>query len=188
MPNPKYVRLADHMVNGCCVDMESGFSISGYDVQPFPEEDRDASRFVRRKINAGVLEPAGQAEYDEAHPEEEEDENASAARDFVAAVKAVDAKAPSQEHLVRQKHGDRLSRIKAARASANDEDDDYERESARREALINEADEGDLNTDDPEQQRENTATRPAQTAKKTAGATKKAGGRRRAAASEDGGE
>lgn len=67
MPNdPKFVRLADHMSDRTISDIAggSGWSISGRDVRPFPKR-ADQQRFVRQKLAANLLEPAGKAEFDE---------------------------------------------------------------------------------------------------------------------------
>lgn len=67
--DPKYVRLAEHMANRIVADIEggSGWSISGMQVKTFPDEETEptACRYVRSQLVAGLLEPAGKAEYDE---------------------------------------------------------------------------------------------------------------------------
>lgn len=157
--NPPYVRLADHMVHGLCVDIETGWGISGYDVQPFPE-DADEKRFVRGKINNSVLEAASKAEYDVAHPASDDDDDGDAAQ-FVEAVKAVTARGGKQEHVIRQTEKSRTADIRAARAKASaraagdddddadddDDDDSPEADQARREALAAEQKEAGLDSD-----------------------------------------
>lgn len=154
--NPPYVRLADHMVHGLCVDIETGWGISGYDVQPFPE-DADEKRFVRGKINNGVLEAASKAEFDVAHPEPDEDDDGDAAQ-FVEAVKAVSARGGKQEHKIRETEKTRTADIRAARAKASarsadddddddDDDDSPEADQARREAVAKEQKEAGLDSD-----------------------------------------
>lgn len=195
--NPDFVRLADHMVHGLVVDMDgTGWSLSGYDVQPFPE-DSQAARFVRQKINAGIIEPASQAEYDEAHPEADDDEDEKEANRMVALVRAAAGRGGAQqEHKVRERENARGTNVQQARAVAKlreagfepeDEDADldtleYEADLARREALEEESEV----TDDPAEQQERTATRAP---RKAAGAAKKAPARRgRKAADEESSE
>lgn len=170
--NPSYVRLSDRMTNGMVADLDSGFKISGFDVQAFPES-REAARFVRRKMNAGVIEPATQAEYSEAHPDDEESEDEAQARSMVDLVRAASGQGGGrQEHLLRQKEMGRHDAIRSARRRAQLEeegvevDDDadtdemeYAGHKARREALAKEQEEDNLGTDDPEEQEERTATR-----------------------------
>lgn len=71
--DPQFVRLNDNLADhGSLADVTgSGWSIGGMDVQEFPEEE-EAAVYVRQKLRLGVLEPASRAEFDEAHPEEEE--------------------------------------------------------------------------------------------------------------------
>jgi hypothetical protein len=167
MANPKFICLSDRMQNGMVADIESGFKLSGRDVQPFPE-DQFQARFVRQKINAGIIEAAGQAEYDEAHPEPEE---ADEAQQFVEAVKiASNAKPKVSERKLRAVTAAHRERIDAARrGEADDEDEeDYDEEAARREEILAEQQEDD--TDDPEEQIERSATRAP--AKKAAAAKK----------------
>lgn len=67
MPNdPSYVRLANRLTRGIVADIgNSGWSISGFDVKPFPKDDEAAARFVRRELRDGKLEPASKAEHEE---------------------------------------------------------------------------------------------------------------------------
>jgi hypothetical protein len=70
MSDPKFVRLADRLaIGGTCADVNSGWSICGFDVKQFPDEDfyPGASKFVRKQIRLGNLEEAGEAEYNEVH-------------------------------------------------------------------------------------------------------------------------
>lgn len=184
--NPEFVRLADHMVHGLCVDMDSGFSLSGYDVQPFPEE-REQQRYVRRQINAGVMEPASQAEYDTAHPESDDDDSDEDADRFVEAVKAASGRGGKQEHRLREKETGKHEAIRGARERAklaeagydvdedeDADDEDFLEEQERREAIAAQQEEDGLDTDDPEEQKEATAERPAAKAEKSAKKTTKA--------------
>lgn len=186
--NPEFVRLSDHMVSGLIVDMETGWSISGYDVQPFPADDREKARFVRQKINAGALEPASQAEYDEAHPEGEGEDGDAEVERLGQALGVAMRGAGKQEHVIREREMARHGSLQTARAKAKlqeqgiDVEDDaslseaeYAAEEARLQALADEQEEADLATDDPEEQEERTATRPAKkaVAKKAAGTRKR---------------
>lgn len=182
MPNnPDFVRQADYMVTGMTVDMDTGWSISGYDVVEFPE-DRDQARFVKRNLNLGRLEAATQAEYDEAHPEVEVDEDELQAERFVRAVNAAQGRGGTQEHVLREREGKGAARLRRARAVARaeeegydvDEGDDieYVTDRQRRQNIIDQQQEDGLDTDDPEEQKERTATR-ASGARKAAGAKKK---------------
>lgn len=65
MTDTKYVRLADRLANGCCVDINSGWSIAGLDVVEVPENHAGAQEFVRINLQRGVLEPASLAEFEE---------------------------------------------------------------------------------------------------------------------------
>jgi hypothetical protein len=132
MADPKFVRLADHMVHGLLVDMETGWKISGYDVKEFPE-DSEQARYVKRNIQQGKLEPAGQAEFDELHPEEEPDEAAAEAQKFAAAVTAASAKknAGVQEHEIQQKVAERQAAVRKARAQAKREERNENARSSR---------------------------------------------------------
>jgi hypothetical protein len=186
---PEFIRLADHMVHGLVVDMETGWSISGYDVQEFPEA-REQARFVKRQINAGIIEPATQAEFDEAHPESEESEEERDAERMVRLVQAAQGRGGTQEHVLRERESRGAASLQRARAKAKAEEEGYDVDDAddidyavdkqRREAIIAEQEEDGLTDDDVEAQKERTATRPAVRAKKAAKATKKSGGRRKA--------
>lgn len=185
--NPDFVRLSDHMVNGCVVDMDTGWSLSGFDVQPFPE-NKDQIRFVRRKINAGVIEPASQAEYSEAHPDGEEDTDDDVAKLGDAIARGIRGGGSQQEHILRQREGARHGaivkqrNIETLRSQGVDVDDDaddseltYAAEAERLAQLEKEQEEAGLATDDADEQKERTATRaPAKkTAAKASGARKR---------------
>lgn len=186
--NPSYVRLSDRMVHGLVVDMESGWSISGFDVKEFPE-DREQARFVKQRLNSGVLERASEAEYDEAHPESDDEETADA-QAFVEAVQVATGKrnVGRQEHRVRSSHQERQQAVRNARFAARleeegiDVDDfdpdayEYALQQKRRKQAIEE--QSDEITDDPEEQKEKSATR----------ASKKAGGSRKQSAKSKGGK
>lgn len=180
------------MVNGLCVDRETQWSISGMDVKPFPESKPQA-RFVRRKLNAGVLEAASAAEHEEAHPEsygEDDDEGRQQADSFMEALRAASMRGGSQEHKLRERETARTAAMRETRRRAKleeegiDPDDSdsldeasYESTRKRRIKAIEEAED---RTDDPVEQKERTATRARNTTKKSAA--------RRAKPSEDEGE
>lgn len=67
--DPKYVRLTSRLARSILADVQgrSGWSISGYNVVPFPDSNENAAavRFVRKNLASGKLEPASQAEYEE---------------------------------------------------------------------------------------------------------------------------
>lgn len=65
--DPSYVRLAERVSGGMCVDLTSGWGVSGEDVRKFPKDDQYASEFARTKLRAGILEEAGKAEWDAVH-------------------------------------------------------------------------------------------------------------------------
>jgi hypothetical protein len=96
--NPSFVRLAPRASRGVLADIGgSGWSISGRDVLPYPDkaEEPEAARFVRQNIRRGILEEASRGEYEEVHPEVDEEEVPR-----VIMMK----EPPHQEHLVREKH------------------------------------------------------------------------------------
>lgn len=157
--NPSYVRLVDRLTNGLVCDLETGWSIAGYDVQPFPEDAAEGA-FVRSKLYEGVLEAAGKAEYQEITEANEE----------IAANRVVDQnyeQSSSWQENVIQRHAKEVrGKLKEARA-ADAVDADYdpysgrslldttqspEVEAERREAAIAEAKELGLDDDDPEVQ------------------------------------
>lgn len=68
--DPKFVRLANLHTHGMLADITdygSLWSISGFEVKPFPNADLDpeAAAFVRAKMQRGVIEEASSDEYDE---------------------------------------------------------------------------------------------------------------------------
>lgn len=154
MPNedPQYVRLATRLSRGMVCDvMGSGWSISGLDVRKFPKGNV-AQRFVRSKLNAGVLEPASKGEWEEAHDDALEKEVLAQNPDYRERASAVQE---SRVQLVAQEAQERL-------ASGRDADLDAEEEERReaqredREARLAEQKEANLMTDDPEEQKART--------------------------------
>lgn len=61
---PKYVRLTQHMLLGCHVDINTGWGISGRDVQEVPDNPA-VQAFVRAAQSRGILEEASEEEYNE---------------------------------------------------------------------------------------------------------------------------
>lgn len=187
--NPEFVRLADYMTTGMHQDPATGWSITGMDVKPFPEDPAE-QRVVRRLINSGMVEAAGTAEHEEAHPEEYEEkseEEAEAAR-MVEIVQAAAGKksGPVQEHKLRAKEQERAARVVAARVRATLEEQGIDpdeiagldadtlagvADNERRAALVAEQEEDFEEPEDEEerlaQQQERTATRAPAGTKKT---------------------
>jgi hypothetical protein len=60
--DPKYIRLAHRLIRGNVTDLRSGFSIAGLDVQPFPEDQKQAA-FVRSQTRLGKIEEATEDEF-----------------------------------------------------------------------------------------------------------------------------
>lgn len=67
MSDPEYVKLTATRNTGVLADPQSGWSITGGNVLPFPS-DSDEAKFVRRSIALGGLESATEQDYDDAHP------------------------------------------------------------------------------------------------------------------------
>lgn len=119
MADPRYVRLADHLVLGGRYDLRSGWSISGLDVRPMPdkEDDPGAYAYVKAELNGGRLEGCGQAEYDEAHPEIEE-----ADADDTPHVVLVDRLSGKPEREVQAKARAHRRKLLASRDEAGSEE------------------------------------------------------------------
>lgn len=193
MKTPEYVRLPERLVHGMMADTISGFSIAGYDVVPFPE-DPEQARYAKRQLNAGNLEPAIEAEYEEAHPEafEDEDDDEREAARMVEVVRAAAGKkdGPMQEHKFRQRIEGRQAAVQSKRREVDADDDEFDgsvdarraRRSQQRRERVLEVQRDEIESDDPEEQEERTATRaPAGTPK----ASKKASKAKKAAKKDD---
>ena len=67
MADPTHIRLSNNHCHGIVADIEGGslFSVSGFEVKPFPAADwqTDAAVWVRRQMRSGVIEPAEASEY-----------------------------------------------------------------------------------------------------------------------------
>jgi hypothetical protein len=128
----------------------SGWSIAGLDVKKFPETS-EAARFVRAKLNAGVLEPASQAEWDEVHDDE-------LARELLSQNPHYEQDASGwQEARIQRAAAKGRARIEQSRRDADGDEDEYEDASyadtrERRQAVLDEQDDMELGTDDPEVQ------------------------------------
>lgn len=151
--DPKYVRLATRLSRGMVCDVQgSGWSISGLDVRKFPEGNV-AARFVRSRLNAGLLEPASKSEWEEAHDTSLEEEVLSQNPDYRTTASAV------QEGRVQRAAREAQEKL----ASGRDADYEAERDEQRelieedRQARLKEQEEMDLMTDDPEKQKARTA-------------------------------
>lgn len=164
--DPQYVRLATRLSRGMVCDVKgSGWSISGLDVRKFPEGNV-AARFVRAKVNAGVLEPASKAEWEEAHDTALEDEVLAQNPDYREKASAV------QEGRVQRVARDAQDRLAAGRDADLDAEEEELREAVKedRQARLDEQNEANLMTDDPEEQKARTA---GQTPTKSSKAKKK---------------
>lgn len=127
---PSYVRLNDRLARGCLADVggNSGWSISGADVQEYPE-DPLAQRFVRNQIRQGNLEEASRAEYEAIHEDDD-------AEDTPRVIMSVD-KTPHQEHKVLEKAAGQKGRLETARKAQSrrllgEDDDEAEVETGAR--------------------------------------------------------
>lgn len=145
--DPKYVRLATRLQEGIVADvLGSGWSIAGLDVRKFPEKDKEAQRFVRSRLNSGLLEPASKAEWDEVHENPVEDERKKQRPNDVAPVqesKLQQVAAEASAELARKRGVDPEAQFQ----------EDLEADHADRAQRLEEAEEAGLNTDDPEEQK-----------------------------------
>ena len=177
--NPKFVRLVDRLTSGMYADLDSGWSISGYDVKSFPEDDNQG-RVVRAAIHAGILEAASQAEHDEIR---EADEAVAAQRQIEAPPEKL---SNWQENRIQEAAKATRAKLREARA-ADAEDEEYDPyqgrslldrdlpaslDEERRAALLEEAEDEDLGTDDPEVQVARSTGQLPRGAKKAAKAKK----------------
>lgn len=155
MPNedPQYVRLATRLSKGMVCDvMGSGWSISGLDVRKFPEGNV-AQRYVRAQLNAGKLEPASKAEYEEAHDTSLEEEVLRQNPDYREKASAVQE---SRVQLVAQEAQAKLAAGRDADYDAEEEERREAQEQDRKDRL-QEQEDANLMTSDPEEQKARTA-------------------------------
>ncbi len=169
MADPKFVKLAPHLVGGIVCDIDSGWSVSGADVRPFPDDDEPgAQAFVRTKVVQGVLQEGEKGEYDRI-----QQANQDIAKARAEAAKQQQGPSPWQEHLIQQE-------VKAAVKELQKENPDVyaaiaerrdavtgsgnhmkvalseEADADRRKELIKEQEETGQLTDDPAKQVERT--------------------------------
>jgi hypothetical protein len=132
MADPKYVRLADHLTRGMRADLNSGFSIAGFDVVEMPdkEEEPEQYKFVRSEIASGRLEQASKAEYEEVHPDLYADLGVEVERPALV----VQAAPAVQETHIQAAAAKGARKVRAARAEVSE--DALEADEARREAAI----------------------------------------------------
>lgn len=124
--NPKYIRLADPVRRSTLADVagHSGFAISGYDVQEFPEDDPRQAQFAKDNLARGVLTAGTADQFAIAHPDEVEGSAENEASAFVEAVKvAVGRSGGIQEAKVQRKAQAQARALRAA-APVEGEDDD----------------------------------------------------------------
>lgn len=141
----KFVRLSDRLSRGCLVDVKkSGWSIAGYDVKEYPDDDwPTAQRFVDKSLREGKLEEASQAEWDEVHPDGEDHDLLA---DTGVEVKHTEVEAfPVQEGAIQA--AARAHRAGIVRSGANPRAS-YDADQARRERLAAASDR--LTGDDPD--------------------------------------
>lgn len=87
--DPQYVRLASRVSNGTQVDLNTGWSISGMDVKPFPSDNTAAAAFVRSRMQRNILEPASAAEYEDVQEGRELISQADEARRAASATRTL---------------------------------------------------------------------------------------------------
>lgn len=151
--DPKYVRLATRLSRGMVCDVKgSGWSISGLDVRQFPTTPQ-AARFVRAKLNAGVLEPASKSEWDEAHDDALEKEVLAQNPDYREKASAVQE--GRLQRVAREQQAKLAERLSADAEAEEEELRELEQED--REARLQEQKDADLMTDDPQKQKDRTA-------------------------------
>lgn len=133
MATPEYVRLANRLTNGLVVDMESGWSISGKDVQPYPERAAQAT-FVKSRLNRGILEPATAEEYEATHPDPDADltDAERDAQQFVRMVEAAGKHVPVQERKVQEKLQREAEKVRQFREGAGDNGEELVKENKKR--------------------------------------------------------
>lgn len=133
---PKYVRLTNRLSGRTCVDLNSGWSISGLDVVEVPERKAspNAHRFIREKLNRGILEPASRAEYEEVQEAAEESrERFSDRLEALSSLGIAPASlgfAVHQEGTVQRLAQQRRAKIEEKRSKTSDEEDEISPEEA----------------------------------------------------------
>lgn len=136
--DPQYVRLASRLTSGTQVDLNTGWSISGMDVKPFPKENSEAARFVRSRMNRSILEPATEQQYNFVQEANEAvgmvDEARRVANAAGTLSKALGLKSPTQGIQEAQVRAEATKARRALEAAHRGEEVDADRE--RRAALI----------------------------------------------------
>lgn len=158
--DPKFVRLSNRLTRGMISDtMESGWSISGLDVKPFPDAKRKAAaKFVRKQINAGNLEACSRAEYDDVQEQ--------------AASLATNEDSMVQEGNFQKAAAQAAANVEAIRAGAGDSTDDDEEEAEEPDDSETSEDE-DSNDDSSDDDGEDEDPAPVKKAAKKSAAKKK---------------
>lgn len=141
--DPKYVRLASRLSRRIVADvMVSGWSISGLDVQKFPE-DKNAAKFVRKLLGDGILEPASHAEYEE----------------VIDSAVTVDT---NQEAQVKEESlASHQSRLDARESAGEDEDGEDDEEEPEEEEDASEGDDEEEETPPPAPKKKTSAKKKA---------------------------
>lgn len=116
----KYVRLSDGASHGICVDMETGWGISGRDVRQIPDVP-EIQDFIKSKIRSGVFEEASKAEWDEVHEGDYEDDD-----DTPVVIMKPERNVP--ENKLRHRIAKKAAARAAAAEAPEDGDDDGEDE------------------------------------------------------------
>lgn len=132
MSDPNYVKLAKRLTNGMVADLESGWSIAGYDVKEFPEDSRQA-QFVRGALNDSRLEAASTSEY-----ELVEEERVGLAEFEAERLAAAGKVAPIQEHQIQDRHQASSRRVQEQRDEVDPDEHPFEATKARRAAVLEE--------------------------------------------------
>lgn len=162
MADPKFVRLRTGL-NGR-YDLRSGWGISGLDVKHMPDKDERprAHAYVKGELNAGRLEGASKAEYDETQVDITSDGEGNQERSIQARAKiqrskilasrsgteesaAADADEARRKAILKQQG--KAGKGKAAAEDDDDDDDDGDQyDSMNKQALVNEANGRDVDS------------------------------------------
>lgn len=154
--DPGYVRLANRLTQGMVADVGgSGWSISGFDVLPFPKDSDAAARFVRHELRDGKLEPAGKAEYEEV-------------QDSHKAVSSLSHQEAQVQDAARRENAKLVDAREADAQAGDDYEDPHDAKTREYEERLD--GQSDDETDDPEEQAARNKQRPAE--KKKSGKSK----------------
>jgi hypothetical protein len=124
--DPSYVTLSARNALGMCADIIGGsrWSISGYDVKPFPPDTNPrAQQFVRTMIRQGVLEEASRAEYKEV-----QDANEAVMNEHLSNVDLMEklAKGGVQEGRIQEVVAERRAAVKAKRLDRTGDTEEHD--------------------------------------------------------------